>query len=167
MKKIILTLMLAVVFVCNANAQGNLAKQPAWGPEGYEVANYYYMPDLNIYYDVASALFYYLSGSSWVSSKYLPEKYKSYDLYSLYKVVINNESNPWNNNKTHKTTYKDYKKDKTQTSIRYTSDEKYNESKKNTESWVNPDRANNTKTTTTTTTTTKTTTTTTTAGGKR
>ncbi|KAK9674598.1 hypothetical protein QE152_g41000 [Popillia japonica] len=110
----------------------NLDKQPAWGPMGYDTANFYYLPDLNIYFDVNNALFYFLNGSSWTSSQYLPTKYKKYDLYSLYKVVINNNSKPWQSNKEHKKTYSNYKDDKTQTPIRYCSDSKYDKSKKNT-----------------------------------
>ncbi len=87
-------------------------------------------------------MFYYLSGGTWVSNKYLPVKYKSYDLYSLYKVVINDETKPWNNNKTHKKEYKTYKNDKTQTAIRYSPDSKYTTSKGNTSSWVDSNRGN-------------------------
>lgn len=144
MKRFILAMTLSFAFsLCSMELSAqNINKQPAWGPVGYDTANYYYLPDLNIYYDVANTLFYYLTGGTWVSTRYLPEKYKSYDLYSIYKVVINNESNPWNNNKNHKKQYKTYKNDKTQTAIRYSSDSKYSTSKGNTSSWVDSNRGN-------------------------
>ncbi len=144
MKRFILAMTLSFAFsLCSMELSAqNINKQPAWGPVGYDTANYYYMPDINIYYDVANALFYYLSGGTWVSTKYLPVKYKSYDLYSLFKVVINNETNPWNNNKTHKKQYKTYKNDKTQTAIRYSPDSKYNTSKGNITPWVDSNRGN-------------------------
>lgn len=134
-KMMMVTLLLAGYSI-GASAQKNIDKQPAWGPVGYEVASYYYMPDLNIYYDVANALFYFLSGGSWTANQYLPSQYRTYDLYSIYKVVINDEPKPWINNKTHKKLYKEYKKDKTQTPIRYSTDSRYNKSKENAQPWV-------------------------------
>lgn len=125
----------------NVNVTVNISQQPAWGPTGYDYAGYYYFPDLNIYFDVNNALFYYLSGSNWISNKYLPDKYRKYDLYSLYKVVVN-DSQPWNQNKNHKKSYSSYKGDKTQTTIRNSNDSKYSTSKGNTNVWVNTDESN-------------------------
>lgn len=148
MKKMIfiLGMILSLGFLNTADAQSisiniNLDKQPAWGPVGYETANYYYFPDLNIYFDVNNALFYYLSGSKWISNMFLPDKYSKYDFYSLYKVVIN-DSQPWLQNKTHKKQYSDYKNNKTQTPIRFSNDSKYNKSKENMNVWVNNNNFN-------------------------
>ncbi|MCC8155543.1 MAG: hypothetical protein LIP01_16025 [Tannerellaceae bacterium] len=46
-------------------------------------------------------VFYYTSRGRWVSARYLPASYRKYDLYVMYKVVIN-ERQPWINNKYHK-----------------------------------------------------------------
>ena len=35
----------------------NIDMQPAWGPSGYDYAEYYYIPEINIYYDVLSRMF--------------------------------------------------------------------------------------------------------------
>lgn len=123
----------------NANISVNINKQPSWGPEGYETANFYFFPDLNVYFDVNSSLFYYQSGSNWISNRYLPNKYSKYDLYSLYKIVINDDSQPWSNHKNYKSKYSGYKGNKTQTSIRYSSESKYSSSKSNSVVWVNND----------------------------
>lgn len=151
MKKLIIILSLFITCGLNniANSQNvnvniNIGSQPAWGPTGYDYAGYYYFPDLNIYFDVNSALFYYLSGSNWISNQYLPDKYRKYDLYSLYKVVVN-DSQPWKKNKNHKKEYSKYKGDKTQTPIRYSSDSRYNSSKNNTNVWVDTNRNQNNK----------------------
>jgi len=125
----------------NINVNINLDKQPSWGPTGYDYAGYYYIPDINVYYDIAGSLFYYLSGSKWISNQYLPDKYRKYDLYSLYKVVIN-DSQPWKDNKTHKKSYSQYKGDKTQEVIRNSNSSKYNNSKNNNASWVNTNKNN-------------------------
>lgn len=151
MKKIIFTLSIifltSICTVNTANAQSvniniNLDRQPAWGPTGYDYAGYYYFPDLNIYFDIDNSLFYYLSGSKWISNRYLPEKYSKYDFYNMYKVVINDKQ-PWNQNKNHKKEYSKYKGHKTQTAIRYSNDNKYNQSRKNNTSWVDNNRTSN------------------------
>ncbi len=118
------------------NININIDKQPSWGPSGYDYAEFYFIPELNIYYDVANALFYYLSGNSWIGAKYLPVKYKKYDLSSMYKVVMNGVSQPWLDNKKHKKTYKNYINDRTQVPIRQTADSKHESARKNTQPWV-------------------------------
>lgn len=135
----------------SVNVNINLSSQPAWGPVGYEVANFYYFPDLNIYFDINNSLFYYISGSRWVSNRYLPSKYGRYDLYSLYKIVINDDPQPWLNHKVYKKQYSGFKNNRTQTPIRYSSDSKYANSKNNSTVWVDnsqyekPGKGNNNK----------------------
>ena len=86
----------------------NLSLQPAWGPAGYDCAHYYYFPDFNFYYDVNNALFYYLSGTRWVSARQLPYALGyPRDLYKFYKVVLN-VRNPWNHNRVHRKEYKHF-----------------------------------------------------------
>jgi len=150
MKKLILILgFIGIIGMLNpasaqisVNININLDKQPAWGPTGYDYAGYYYFPDINIYFDVANSLFYYLSGGKWISNAYLPDSYRKYDLYSLYKVVLN-DNQPWLQNKTHKKSYSQYKGDKTQEPIRYSNNSKYDTSKNNNRSWVNSSNQNN------------------------
>lgn len=121
----------------NINVNINLDKQPAWGPTGYDYVEFYYIPDLNVYYDVVNSLFYYYSSSRWISAQYLPSNYRKYDLYNLYKIVVN-ERTPWLNNKTHKKSYAQYKGDKTQEPIRYSNNSRYNDSKGNNRGWAEP-----------------------------
>jgi hypothetical protein len=90
----------------------NLGAQPNWGPAGYSSVNYYYIPDIQTYYDVRTTQFIYLSRGVWVRSSYLPRQYRSYDLNRGYKVVINNYkgSRPYYNYKNDKVKYyKGYK----------------------------------------------------------
>jgi hypothetical protein len=37
----------------------NIGTAPAWGPSGYAAAEYYYLPDVQAYYDVRASLFVY------------------------------------------------------------------------------------------------------------
>jgi len=72
-----------------ANQHVNISSQPAWGPAGYNEADYYYLPGIESYYCVATRQFIYLNGGRWIFTNNQPSKYAKYDLYSGYKVIIN------------------------------------------------------------------------------
>ena len=76
------------------NVNVNLGMQPAWGPVGYERVEYYYLPDIDIYYYVPRHQFVYIESGHWIFATALPVRYRSYDLYGGYKVVIN-EPHPY------------------------------------------------------------------------
>lgn len=67
----------------------NIGDQPAWRAPGYDYVEYYYLPEIECYYYVPRHQFVYLSGNNWVFSATLPARYRGYDLYRGYKVVIN------------------------------------------------------------------------------
>ena len=85
----------------------NLGTPPRWGPVGYSQARYYYLPDVEAYYDVQSSMFIYMSGGAWVHRAYLPERYRDYDLYGGYKVVMNGYrgNRPYENFNDYRTRY--------------------------------------------------------------
>lgn len=66
----------------------NIGTPPMWGPVGYTEVRYYYLPAVEAYYDVESSMFIYYNGGVWVHRTYLPGRYRNYDLYSGYKVVM-------------------------------------------------------------------------------
>lgn len=115
--------------------RNNIVLQPAWGPSGYDYAAYYYFPDLNIYYDVNKSLFYYLRDMQWMSSRYLPEKYRAFDFYELSKVVVDDRQ-PWLKNRKHRKQYGNSSAIVYQTVIRDDPDNKYRESRRNAVPWV-------------------------------
>lgn len=115
----------------------NIEKQPAWGPAGYDCAPFYYMPELNVYYDVNNSLFYYPSGRSWIASQFLPSSYCAYDLYRTYKVVLNYAS-PWQHNEHHRTQFRRYRDDRSQMAIYMSRDPRYNQCWNNHRPWVDP-----------------------------
>jgi hypothetical protein len=86
----------------------NVGAQPLWGPVGYDYVQYYYMPDIEAYYSVPQRQYIYLDGPRWVFAPALPARYKSYDLYRGYKVVIN-EPKPYLKHNSYKVKYKKYK----------------------------------------------------------
>ena len=85
----------------------NLGSPPAWGPAGYSAVDYYYLPDVQAYYDVRATQFIYFGGGRWIRSRNLPNQYRNYDLYNGYKVVLNDYhgSRPYSHYKEHKVKY--------------------------------------------------------------
>jgi len=67
----------------------NVGAPPLWGPAGYADVRFYYLPDIEAYYDVPSAMFIFNEGGAWVHRASLPAVYAHYDLYGGYKVVLN------------------------------------------------------------------------------
>lgn len=85
----------------------NIGTAPAWAPVGYAEAEYYYLPDVEAYYDVRATQFIYFGSGRWIHSRYLPGQYRNYDLYGGYKVVLNDYhgSRPYSHFKSHKVKY--------------------------------------------------------------
>ena len=102
----------------------NINSQPAWGPVGYDHASYYYMPDIDTYYDVNSHQYVYLQNNVWIHAGSLPVRYRNYDLYHGYKVVVN-ERNPWERATVYRTKYAVYKGRRDQQIIRDSRDSRY------------------------------------------
>jgi hypothetical protein len=117
MKKFKLLALGIVLFVAgSASAQVsvnvNIGSPPAWGPSGYAETEYYYLPDVQAYYDIRASQFIYFGSGNWVRSRYLPRQYRNYDLYNGYKVVLNDYHGrtPYTYFKNHKSKYyKGYK----------------------------------------------------------
>ena len=99
----------------------NLGLQPTWGPVGYSSVDYYYIPDVQSYYDVRATQFIYLSNGVWIRSSRLPYQYRSYDLNRGYKVVLNDYhgSRPYYNYRNHKVKYYKGYKGRPQQSLGY------------------------------------------------
>jgi hypothetical protein len=114
----------------NSNAQVsinfNIGTQPLWGPVGYDQANYYYLPDIDTYYSVPARQYVYLQNGGWVFTTALPSRYRGYNLYNGYKVVLNNTERPYLYNRTHKIKYAKFKGYRgKQPTIRYSNNPKY------------------------------------------
>lgn len=85
----------------------NFGTPPQWGPVGYSEVSYYYLPDIQSYYDIPSEQFIFLNNGVWVRSHNLPNRYRNYNLYNGYKVVLNDYhgSKPYSHYKEHKVKY--------------------------------------------------------------
>lgn len=102
-----LMLMLAGSVQSQVSVNVNIGTPPAWGPAGYNDVRYYYLPDVEAYYDVQTSMFIYVSGNRWIRRSYLPSRYRNYDLYNGYKVVMNDYRGnaPYSYYKQHKVKY--------------------------------------------------------------
>ena len=98
---------IGLIFASEAQAQISVNVAPQWGPANYSAASYYYLPDVEAYYDIQKASFVYPSGDKWYSSPQLPQRYSDYDLYNGYKVAMtdNNGKAPYALFKYHKVRY--------------------------------------------------------------
>ena len=85
----------------------NIGTAPAWGPSGYSNVEYYYLPDVQAYYDIRASQFIFFGQGRWIRSRYLPARYRNYDLYSGYKVVLNDYHGrrPYAHFKNHRSRY--------------------------------------------------------------
>ena len=86
----------------------NLGSQPAWGPSGYEYVEYYYLPDIETYYNVSNRRFYYFEGGRWIGRSELPGRYRNYDFYNSYKIVVN-EREPYRDHAKYRDLYSTYR----------------------------------------------------------
>lgn len=115
----------------------NIGTPPAWGPVGYSNVDYYYLPDVEAYYDIRASQFIYYGNGKWNRNRYLPGPYRNYDLYSGYKVVLNDYHgrSPYTYFKNHKVKYYKGYKGKPQKTIGYKKSshggEKHYDNKKN------------------------------------
>ncbi|MCD6018845.1 MAG: hypothetical protein K0S53_1966 [Bacteroidetes bacterium] len=85
----------------------NIGTPPLWGPV-YVEERYYYLPDVEAYYDIETSMFIYFGNGVWLHRASLPSRYRSYDLYNGYKVVMTgyHGHTPYNDFHVHKVKYK-------------------------------------------------------------
>lgn len=101
-------LLLTYSFKAQVSVNVNIGSPPLWGPVGYTTERYYYLPDVEAYYDVHTSQFIYFGNGVWIHNTYLPGAYRNYNLYNGYKVVITDYrgATPYVYFKNHKVKYK-------------------------------------------------------------
>ncbi len=111
MKKIRLLIggLLLVIAGTTVHAQVSvqIGVTPAWGPAESSGVRYYYLPDIEAYYDVNDGTYIYMNGGKWRHSRDLPAAYANYDLYGGYKVMLNDYhgERPYDNFRSHRRSY--------------------------------------------------------------
>lgn len=108
-KAILILMVFTVVSQANAqfNVNVNLGTPPTWAPNTKVATQYYYLPEINSYYDVPSERFLYVSNGKWVKSKKLPKKYSNYNLRHGKVIYLTDYRGnaPYTYNKKHKQKY--------------------------------------------------------------
>lgn len=116
MKKLLLTtamVMGAFLFMNETKAQVrfnlnvNIGARPNWGLAGNYTGDYYYLPEIDTYYDIPHRQFIYFNGGDWTYANELPYAYRDYDLYRGYKVVVN-EPRPYLYSNVYRERYRNY-----------------------------------------------------------
>ncbi|MCX6168404.1 MAG: hypothetical protein NTX65_03625 [Ignavibacteriales bacterium] len=124
----------------------NLNSQPAWGPTGYDEVEYYYIPGIEAYYNVSLHRFYFNERGRWVGRTSLPYRYRNFNLYNSYKVVIN-EREPWRNHNNYREKYSSFRDRHDQQPIRDSRESKYFANKYHPEhnNWIKQQRQDKNK----------------------
>jgi hypothetical protein len=91
MKAFILFLPVILFFTLTSNAQPAASQNPAAPDWGIPVttARYFYIPDIETYYDVSSNEYIYFQNGNWIRSAAVPAAYRNYDWQSGRKIAIN------------------------------------------------------------------------------
>lgn len=85
---VIVILLLAGALNAQLSVSINIGAPPQWGPVGFTEVRYYYLPAIEVYYDIQTSMYIYYSRGAWVHRHDLPRRYRNYDLYHGYKVVM-------------------------------------------------------------------------------
>ena len=87
---------------------GIVKKAPVWAKAAPVNVNYYYLPDIETYYDVPAQRYIYLKNGSWVRNSALPARYKGYNMYQSNPVYLTDYRGnaPYTLYKVHKVKYK-------------------------------------------------------------
>ena len=81
--------------ISTASAQDSY-QNPAWAPPYSPGVRYYYLPDIETYYDLSTQEFVYLYDGQWCFSLNLPPMYADFDLNDCFSIALNvNVFQPW------------------------------------------------------------------------
>ena len=86
----------------------NIGAPPVWAPAAPVEVQFYYLPEIEVYYDVPAHVYIYLNNGAWIRSAKLPKRYHGYDLYHSHPVYLRDYKGkkPYVHYKEHKVKYK-------------------------------------------------------------
>lgn len=81
---------------------------PIWAKAAPANVNYYYLPDINTYYDAPARVYIYHRDGQWVRTKTLPARYRDYNLSNGKTVYLTDYkgNTPYTLYNVHKVKYK-------------------------------------------------------------
>ena len=69
---------------------------PVWAPDYYAGTRYFYFPDIETYYDLATRNFVYLNNGRWLFARSLPPFYSTFNLRNAFVVIVDRSIyDPW------------------------------------------------------------------------
>lgn len=103
--------------------------RPAWIPQNHVNVDFYYLPDVQAYFDVNASLYVYLNNGNWCRSRYLPAHYRNYDLVHARRIALNgyHGSRPYTYYNCHNERYDNRCYKKRYVEGRYYNDRRYND----------------------------------------
>lgn len=72
----------------NIGSPGVVVSRPVWVPQNHVNVDFYYLPEIQTYYDVHSSYYVYLDNGNWCRTRYLPAHYRNYDLNHARRVEL-------------------------------------------------------------------------------
>lgn len=82
---------------------------PDWAPPYYSGVRYYYIPDIEVYYDLGERVFIYLDNGYWRYSRMLPGMYAGFNLRDCYSIALNvRVYEPWRHHQYYVSNYPRY-----------------------------------------------------------
>jgi hypothetical protein len=89
----------------------NLGQPPVWAPATAEKVQYYYLPEIETYYDVPAQRYIYVKNGKWYRSAALPAHYRTYNLKKGKIVYLTDYKGqkPYYFHKSHKIKYGKFK----------------------------------------------------------
>lgn len=92
-------LLFITAFIVSASIMTNVSAQvrfsasvnigmPGWIPAGYTSAPYYYLPEIDAYYNLPLRQFVYFNGYDWIYAATLPSIYAGFNLYKAQRFPI-------------------------------------------------------------------------------
>lgn len=107
-----LALLVATVGFGQVSINVNIGPPPVWAPTAPSTVEYYYLPDIGVYYDVPARTYIYFGNGAWRRSTFLPTRYRGYNLAQGHTVYLTDYHGrtPYAYYKEHKLKYKgDYR----------------------------------------------------------
>lgn len=99
-----------ILFSFESNAQisvsVNLGSRPQYHDRYENESRYYYLPEIETYYDIQAGIYIFNSSRGWVRSSHLPEYCSNYDVNRGYRVALTyNGYRPYSDFNFHKQKY--------------------------------------------------------------
>ena len=100
-----------LLFITTSQAQVsvnvNFGTPPVWAPAERVETQYYYLPEIDSYYDLPAQRFIYLNNGRWIRAEKLPARYTNYNLRGAKVIYLTDYRGnaPYKYHKSHKVKY--------------------------------------------------------------